>query len=395
MHTHTNGPENSPDMTARQPSLTPLRVFASLHLTGDNPQFRTILARQVDVTRCPPVRLIWINRAEETGRGEKICLHYDGKREDGIQPRGSVLYAHLIKCLTAPVDGITDCWTKSCAEDMCVCVSVCAVQSGQLGFRGLTVFGLWQACRTTPPRTMHNPPTKPFAVHHSGRPREVPWEEVRCGGERVGEEWSGVWGRRGRREGWSGVKCREDSDERQLSCTSARPGAPVSRRTCKVCRSRPDNTPTFLRAHTHTQTYQHTHIQALRKRLMLHRWRGIARLTACQSSCRWLLRICKEKLGWWGKKHMGGSEEESLRHEQTTWSEQTLLTDLMQSKCWNNRYKKLHKSKYGITRRGCSRQKVAEVIQVVYCKQTSYQSPWHEGLKPFRHTVLVHYVLLL
>lgn len=56
------------------------------------------------------------------------------------------------------------------------------------------------------------------------------------------------------REGWSGVKCKEDSDERQLSCTSARPGAPVSRRTCKVCRSRPDNTPHFsTRTHTYTR----------------------------------------------------------------------------------------------------------------------------------------------
>lgn len=45
-------------------------------------------------------------------------------------------------------------------------------------------------------------------------------------------------------------------------------------------------------------TFLHTpsHIQAERKGLMLHHWKGIACLTACQSSCRWLIRICKEKL---------------------------------------------------------------------------------------------------
>lgn len=58
-------------------------------------------------------------------------------------------------------------------------------------------------------------------------------------------------------ESRSGVKCKEDSNERQLSCTSARPGAPVLRRTCKVCRSRPDNTPTFLHKDQHTRTRTH------------------------------------------------------------------------------------------------------------------------------------------
>lgn len=46
-----------------------------------------------------------------------------------------------------------------------------------------------------------------------------------------------------------------------------------------------------------THTYFNTHVQALREGLMLHHWKGIACLTACQSSCRWPFHICKEKLG--------------------------------------------------------------------------------------------------
>lgn len=39
------------------------------------------------------------------------------------------------------------------------------------------------------------------------------------------------------------------------------------------------------------------------------------------------------------KKHKGGSEWESLTHEQTTWCEETLLKDWIKSTCWNGQYK--------------------------------------------------------
>lgn len=177
----------------------------------------------------------------------------------------------------------------------------------------------------------------------------MPWEEVRRGGKREGGERRGGWGGRGRRESWSGVKCGEDSDERQLSCTSAHPGAPVSRRTCKVCRSRPDNTPTFLHRHIdqHTHIYTHTSSQERADAPPLERHRLSdsmpVKLSLAPSHMRGKVRLMK-------KKTHGGSEEESLRHEQTTWSEQTLLKDLMLSKCWNEQYKKLHESKSRITR---------------------------------------------
>lgn len=86
----------------------------------------------------------------------KICLHYDRRRKDGNQPRGSFLYARLIKCLTAPVDGITDCCTKSCGvglQRVWKRERVCSVWSGQLDFRGLTALGLWRVCGTSPPHT--------------------------------------------------------------------------------------------------------------------------------------------------------------------------------------------------------------------------------------------------
>lgn len=154
IHTHTYSQtvqkQTWHDRSAALPNLC--FCFFSLHLTGDSPQFRIILARQVDVTRCLPDRLIWINSAEETGRRGKICLHYDRKRGDGIQPRGSFLYASLIKCLTAPVDWITDCWTKSVGvkavgnesvfEQLCLDSWI---------FRGLTALGLWQVCHTSSP----------------------------------------------------------------------------------------------------------------------------------------------------------------------------------------------------------------------------------------------------
>lgn len=151
-HTHNQAVQKQTwhDRSAALPN--PCLCFFSLHLTGDSPQFRIFLARQVDVTCCPPDRLIWINSAEETGRGGKICLHYDRKRGDGNQPRGSFLYARLIKCLTAPVDGITDYWTKSEGVKAGGNESVFV----QLGldsciFRGLTALGLWQACCTSSP----------------------------------------------------------------------------------------------------------------------------------------------------------------------------------------------------------------------------------------------------
>lgn len=181
-----------------------------------------------------------------------------------IQPRGSFLYARLIKCLTASVDGITDCWTKSLGVGLSACVCVCVCSSSW-------VSTAWQRLACDKPAaphqhtesTTHSPA---FAVHHSGWPRVAPWEEVRRGGKRVGGKRRQRWEGRGWRKSRSGVKCKEDSNERQLSCTTARPGAPVSRRTCKVCRSRPDNTPTFLHKEQHTRT--RTHWEFREKRLL-------------------------------------------------------------------------------------------------------------------------------
>lgn len=55
-----------------------------------------------------------------------------------------------------------------------------------------------------------------------------------------------------------------------------------------------------------TQRSTHTHLHTLRvlkgkkkkkkSGVLLHYQKGIACLTTCQSSCHWLLRICKEKL---------------------------------------------------------------------------------------------------
>lgn len=133
----------------------------------------------------PPVRLIWINRVEERDRGGEICLHYDGKREEGIQPWGSFLYARVIKCLTEAVDGITDCWTKKrCAwvwgrEYPCVCNSVWIA-----GFPWLD--SVWHNIQNSTRQTA-------FAVHQSGWPREVLWEEVRRGRWREGGDWRWEW----------------------------------------------------------------------------------------------------------------------------------------------------------------------------------------------------------
>lgn len=123
-----------------------LLCFFPLHLTRDNPQYRSVLVRRADVTRCPPVKLIWIYTLEETAREGRIYLHYEWKKERGIQPRGSFLYARLIKCLTASVDGITDCWTKRGGAGLSVWLCAQFI----LGFQGLTALGLWQACCTTP-----------------------------------------------------------------------------------------------------------------------------------------------------------------------------------------------------------------------------------------------------
>lgn len=53
----------------------------------------------------------------------------------------------------------------------------------------------------------------------------------------------------------------------------------------------------YTLAHIDQHASVHTHTKFLRKGLMLHHFEGITFLTACQSSCHWLLRICKEKLG--------------------------------------------------------------------------------------------------
>lgn len=116
----------------------------------------------------------------------------------------------------------------------------------------------------------------------------------------------------GGREGWSGVKCREDSNERQLSCTSARPEAPVSRRTCKVCRSRPDNTPAFP---THILTQRSSQQRADAPPLERHHLSDSmpVKLSLAPSHMQGKVRLMKKK-----KHARGVSEKESLRHEQTT-----------------------------------------------------------------------------
>lgn len=309
-HAHTNNPENSPDMTARRPSLTPpFVVFFPLHLTRDNPQYRSVLVRRADVTRCPPVKLIWIYTVEETARERRKGLHYDWKKECGIQPRGSFLYARLIKCLTASVDGITDCWTKTLGVGSSARACVCVCSSSW-------VSTAWQRLACDKPAaphqhtesTTHSPA---FAVHHSGWPRVAPWEEVRRGGKRVGGKRRQRWEGRGWRKSRSGVKCKEDSNERQLSCTTARPGAPVSRRTCKVCRSRPDNTPTFLHKEQHTRT--RTHWEFREKRLLAplserHRQSDNmpVKLSLPASHMQGKVRLMKKNTlggGWSGKNH--------------------------------------------------------------------------------------------
>lgn len=74
--------------------------------------------------------------------------------------------------------------------------------------------------------------------------------------------------------------------------------------------------------HFSTQRSTHTHSRTLRvlkkkkKRLLLRYQKGIACLTTCQSSCHWLLRICKEKLGWWRKTQWMGAGQ---RKTTETW----------------------------------------------------------------------------
>lgn len=107
------------------------------------------------------------------------------------------------------------------------------------------------------PPVAHQPT---LAFHHSGRAKGSA-NKRRSGKDEEEEEEKGKEGA-GQR-----VKCREDSDERQLSCTSAHPGAPVSRRTCKACRSSPDNPPRLPPSPhasfslTHTHSYARTHTQ--------------------------------------------------------------------------------------------------------------------------------------
>lgn len=63
-------------------------------------------------------------------------------------------------------------------------------------------------------------------------------------------------------------------------------------------------------------------IQALRKGLMLHHWKGITCLTTCQSNCHWRFRICKKKLDWWRrqkKKHTGVGEGEGGTSRRNHW----------------------------------------------------------------------------
>lgn len=68
-----------------------------------------------------------------------------------------------------------------------------------------------------------------------------------------------------------------------------------------------------------TLTHSHT-LRVLRrkkKRPLLRYQKGITCLTTCQSSCHWLLRICKEKLGWWRKTHWVGAGQ---RKTTETWT---------------------------------------------------------------------------
>lgn len=156
---------------------------------------------------------------------------------------------------------------------------------------------------------MHSPA---FAVHHSERPRVAPWEEVRRGGKRVGGKRRQRWGGRGWGERRSGVKCKEDSNERQLSCTSARPGAPVLRRTCKVCRSRPDNTPTFLHKDQHTRTRTHWEFWGKKRKTVAPRSKRHrlsdnmpVRLSLAASHMQGKVRLIKKNTlgGGWSKKN--------------------------------------------------------------------------------------------
>lgn len=101
------------------------------------------------------------------------------------------LYARLIKCLTASVDEIMDCWTKKGGVSLSVCVCVCS---------SFWVSKAWQRLACDKPAapqqsiesTMHSPA---FAVHHSGRPRVAPREEVKRGG--VSGKRRRRWGGRG------------------------------------------------------------------------------------------------------------------------------------------------------------------------------------------------------
>lgn len=145
----------------------------------------------------------------------------------------------------------------------------------------------------------------------------------------------------------SGVKCKEDSNERQLSCTSARPGAPVSGRTCKVCRSRPDNTPTFLHKDQHTRTHTHWEFRDKKKkkkgccstiRKALPVWQHASQAVI---GC---FAYARKKLGWWRKTHRVGGWS-----EKNHWDMNRPEVRILFSKIWcrvnagSQPSKKLHK----------------------------------------------------
>lgn len=115
-HTHTHiYPPHTHSPKQHWHNLSP-STSLSLHLTGDNPDFRS-LPRQVDLTCCPQSAS---SEYTETGTGEEGKSAYimmgreEKKRGEGdeMPSGGSLLYARMIMWLTAPVGRIMDCWTK-------------------------------------------------------------------------------------------------------------------------------------------------------------------------------------------------------------------------------------------------------------------------------------------